>query len=42
MSCIEKGEKVRFIVSEDVKGQQVIIMVETFPLGFKEFLIKAQ
>jgi hypothetical protein len=39
---VEKGEKVRFIVLEDVKGQQVTIFVETSPRGFKQFLAKSQ
>jgi hypothetical protein len=39
---VEKGEKVRFIVLEDVKGQQVTILVETSPRSFKEFLAKSQ
>jgi hypothetical protein len=39
---IEKGEKVRFIVLEDVKGQTVTIFVEVSALGFEEFLPKAQ
>ena len=39
---VEKGEKVRFIVLEDVKGQTVTIFVEVSALGFEEFLPKAQ
>jgi hypothetical protein len=41
-SGVEKGEKVRFIVLEDVEGQQVTIFVEKSPVGFEEFLTKAQ
>jgi len=41
-SGVEKGEKVRFIVLEDVKGQQVTIFVETSPRSFEVFLAKAQ
>ncbi len=41
-SGVEKGEKVRFIVLEDVKGETVTIFVETSPQGFEEFLPKAQ
>jgi hypothetical protein len=41
-SGVEKGEKVRFIVLEDVEGQQVTIFVETTPLSFEEFLAEAQ
>ena len=39
---LNKGEKLRFIVVEDVKGQTVTIVVETTPLGFEEFLPKAE
>jgi hypothetical protein len=39
---VEKGEKIRFIVAEDVKGKTVTIFVETSPQGFEEFLPKAQ
>ncbi len=39
---VNKGEKPRFIVSDNVKGQTVTIVVETTPLGFEEFLPKAQ
>ncbi len=35
-SGVEKGEKIRFIVLEDVKGQTVTIWLESFPLGFEE------
>jgi len=41
-SGVEKGEKIRFIVLEDVKGETVTIMVESSPQGFDEFLPKAQ
>ncbi len=37
-----KGEKLRFIVLEYVKGQTVTMWVESSPLGFEEFLPKAQ
>ena len=39
---VEHGEKIRFIVLEDVKGQTVTIFVEATALGFEEFLPKAQ
>jgi hypothetical protein len=39
---VNKGEKVRFIVVEDVKGQTVTIIEETTPAGFKEFTAKSQ
>ena len=39
---VEKGEKVRFIVLEDVKGQTVSIFIEASTLGFEEFFSKAQ
>ena len=39
---VNKGEKVRFIVVEDVKGQTVTIIEETTPAGFKEFMAKSQ
>jgi hypothetical protein len=39
---VEKGEKIRFIVMEDVKGKTVTIFVETTPQAFEEFLPKAQ
>jgi hypothetical protein len=39
---VEKGEKLRFIVLEDVTGKQVTIMVESSAVGFEEFLPKAQ
>jgi hypothetical protein len=39
---VNKREKLRFIVVQDVKGQTVTIVVETTPLGFEEFLPKAQ
>jgi hypothetical protein len=41
-SGVEKGEKVRFIVLEDVKGQTVTIIVEASAPDFEEFLAKAQ
>jgi hypothetical protein len=41
-SGVEKGEKIRFIVLEDVKGQTVTIFVESSPQSFDEFLPKAQ
>jgi hypothetical protein len=37
-----KGEKLRFIVLEDVKGQTVTIWVEASPQAFDEFLPKVQ
>jgi hypothetical protein len=39
---VEKGEKVRFIVLEDVKGQTVTIFIESSADGFEEFLAKGQ
>ena len=39
---VNKGEKPRFVVLEDVKGQTVTIVVETSVLGLAEFLLKAQ
>jgi hypothetical protein len=39
---VEKGEKIRFIVLEDVKGQTVSIFIEASTLGFEEFFSKAQ
>ena len=39
---VEKGEKIRFIVLEDVKGRTVTIFVESSPQGFESFLSKAQ
>jgi hypothetical protein len=39
---VNKGEKLRFIVFEDVKGETVTIVVETSPLGFEKFLPKAE
>jgi hypothetical protein len=39
---VNEGEKLRFIVVDDVQGQTVTIVVETTPLGFEEFLPKAQ
>ena len=41
-ASIEKGEKVRFIVLEDVKGQTVTIFIESSAVGFEEFLAKGQ
>ena len=41
-SYVENGEKIRFIVLEDVNGQTVTIVVETSPQAFEEFLPKAQ
>jgi hypothetical protein len=41
-SGVEKGEKIRFILLEDVKGQTVTTMVESSADGFDEFLPKAQ
>jgi hypothetical protein len=41
-SYVENGEKIRFIVLEDVKGQTVTIFVETTPQAFEEFMPKAQ
>jgi hypothetical protein len=37
---VYRGEKVRFIVVEDVKGETVTIIEETTPEGFKEFTTK--
>jgi hypothetical protein len=37
-----KGEKIRFIVVEDVKGETVTIIEETTPEGFKGFTTKSQ
>jgi hypothetical protein len=39
---VEKGEKVRFIVLEDVKEQTVTIFIESSAVGFEEFLAKGQ
>jgi hypothetical protein len=39
---VEKGEKIRFIVVDDVKGETVTIFVESSPQGFEEFLPKAE
>ena len=39
---VNKGEKIRFIVVEDVKGQTVTIIEETTPDGFEEFTAKSQ
>jgi len=39
---VEKGEKIRFIVLEDVKGQTVTVFVEAPVSGFEEFLPEAQ
>jgi hypothetical protein len=39
---VEKGEKIRFIIVEDVKGETVTIIEETTPAGFKEFTAKSQ
>jgi hypothetical protein len=41
-SYVENGEKVRFIVLQDVKGKTVTIFVETTPQAFDEFMPKAQ
>jgi hypothetical protein len=41
-SYVENGEKIRFIVLEDVKGKTVTITVETTPQAFEEFMPKAQ
>jgi hypothetical protein len=41
-SYVENGEKIRFIVLEDVKGKTVTIFVETTPQAFEEFMPKAQ
>jgi hypothetical protein len=41
-SYVENGEKVRFIVLDDVKGKTVTIFVETTPQAFEEFMPKAQ
>jgi hypothetical protein len=39
---VEKGERVRFIVLKDVKGQTVTIFIESSAVGFEEFLAKGQ
>ncbi len=39
---VEKGEKIRFIVVDDVEGETVTIFVESTPEGFEEFLSKAE
>jgi ribosomal protein L14E/L6E/L27E len=39
---VEKGEKIRFIVVDDIKGETVTIFVESSPQGFEEFMPKAQ
>jgi hypothetical protein len=39
---VNKGEKLRFIVVEDVGGQTVTVIEETTPAGFKEFTARAQ
>jgi hypothetical protein len=39
---VSSGEKVRFIVLEDVKGQTVTIFIESSADGFEEFLAKGQ
>jgi len=39
---VSKGEKLHFIVVEDVKGQTVTIVVETSASGFEPFLPKAR
>lgn len=39
---VSKGEKLRFIVLEDVRGQTVTIVVETSASGFDEFVPEAQ
>ena len=41
-SGVEKGEKIRFIVLEDVEGQTVTIFVEASASGLDELLPKAQ
>ena len=41
-SYVENGEKIRFIVLEDVKGKTVTIFVETTPQAFEEFMPKVQ
>ena len=41
-SGVDKGEKIRCIVVEDVKGKTVTIFVESSPQGFEEFMAKAQ
>jgi hypothetical protein len=41
-SYVENGEKIRFIVLDDVKGKTVTIVVETIPQAFEEFMPKAQ
>jgi hypothetical protein len=39
---VNQGEKLRFIVVEDVKGETVTIIEETTSEGFKEFTTKSQ
>ena len=39
---VENGEKIRFIVVDDVKGKTVTMFVETTPQDFEEFMPKAQ
>jgi hypothetical protein len=41
-SRVDNGEKLCFIVLEDVKGQTVVIFVEAPAVTFNEFLPKAQ
>jgi hypothetical protein len=41
-ASVEKGERVRFIVLKDVKGQTVTIFIESSAVGFEEFLAKGQ
>jgi hypothetical protein len=41
-SYVENGEKIRFIVVEDVKGKTVTIFVESSVPGFEKFMPKAQ
>jgi hypothetical protein len=41
-SGVEKGEKIRFIIVENVKGETVTIFVESTPQAFEEFMPKAQ
>jgi hypothetical protein len=41
-SGVDKGEKIRFIVLDDVKGERVTIIVESSPQDFEEFLSKSQ
>ena len=39
---VEKGEKIRFIVVDDVEGETMTIFVESSPQDFEKFLSKSQ